>query len=273
VKVRVRMFGALAAKSGAGEEYLELPEGSTAADVIALVAHRYPDAAPVLERVTVAVNLETEGRQHPLSDGDEVALLPPVAGGSGEAGGTGDPGGGHPAARITTGVRSDAISVDEVMALVASPDAGGTVVFVGTVRSNSEDWGDVSRLDYSIYREMAEPMLRRVAEEAAARWPLNGVCILHRVGQLPVGEQTVVVACSAPHRQEAFEAARYGIDEVKRRVPVWKEELGPGGRRWIGVDEPAERGAAAGGGAGDPSTRAGAAPDGATRSPGAVVGR
>jgi molybdopterin synthase catalytic subunit/molybdopterin converting factor small subunit len=277
VKVRVRMFGALAAKSGAGEEYLELPEGSTAADAIALVAHRYPDAAPVLERVTVAVNLETESRDHRLSDGDEVALLPPVAGGSGEAGatgrsgGAGDPGGRNPAARITTGVRSDAISVDDVMALVASPDAGGTVVFVGTVRSNSEDWGDVSRLDYSIYREMAEPMLHRVAEEAAARWPLNGVCILHRVGQLSVGEQTVVVACSAPHRQEAFEAARYGIDEVKRRVPVWKEEVGPDGRRWIGIDEPAEHGGTAGGGAGDPSTSAPAAPG--ARSPGAVVGR
>src|SRR5437899_1845217 len=80
-----------------------------------------------------------------------------------------------------------------------------------------------------LYREMAEPMLRRVAEEAAERWPLLGVCILHRVGDLPVGEQTVIIACSAPHRQEAFAAARYGIDEVKRRVPVWKKEIGPAG--------------------------------------------
>jgi molybdopterin synthase catalytic subunit len=114
-------------------------------------------------------------------------------------------------------------------------------VFVGTVRERSEGWGDVDQLSYSIYREMAEPMLRRVAEEAADRWPLLGVCILHRVGDLPVGEQTVIVACSAPHRQEAFAAARYGIDEVKRRVPVWKKEIGPAGDRWIGIDEPAER--------------------------------
>lgn len=231
MKVRVRMFGALTSAVGAADEYLELDGGATAGDVVDLVATRYPEAAPILERVSVAVNMETESRDHPLSDGDEVALLPPVAGGA-----AGDQ------ARITTGVRSEAISIDEVMELIASPDAGGAVVFVGTVRNQSEDWGDVDHLDYSIYREMAEPLLARVAEEAAARWPLNGVCILHRVGSLPVGQQTVVVACSAPHRQEAFEAARFGIDEVKRRVPVWKLEFGPDGQRWIGIDEPAEPG-------------------------------
>ncbi|HLH29083.1 MAG TPA: molybdenum cofactor biosynthesis protein MoaE [Acidimicrobiales bacterium] len=221
------MFGALTSAVGAADEYLELPEGATAGDLVDLVGDRYPGAAPILQRVSVAVNLETESRDHPLTDGDEVALLPPVAGGAG--------------AKVTTGVRADAISIDEVMDLVASPDAGGTVVFVGTVRNQSEDWGDVDHLDYSIYREMAEPLLARVAEEAADRWPLNGMCILHRVGSLPVGEQTVVVAASAPHRQEAFEAARYGIDEVKRRIPVWKLEIGPDRQRWIGVDEPAER--------------------------------
>lgn len=228
MKIRLRMFGALAASAGVGEEYVEMPAGASTADLVAAVAERYPQAADILPRVSVAVNLETTGLDHTLSDNDEVALLPPVAGGAAPA-------------RITTGVRADAISIDEVMALVASPEAGGTVVFVGTVRSNSEEWGDVEQLDYSIYREMAEPMLARVAEEAAERWPLNGVCILHRVGSLPVGEQTVVVACSAPHRGEAFEAARYGIDEVKRRVPVWKMEVGPDGQRWIGIDEPAER--------------------------------
>jgi molybdopterin synthase catalytic subunit/molybdopterin converting factor small subunit len=233
MKIRLRMFGGLAAAAGTGEEYVEIAEGATAADLVAMVAQRYPQAAAILPRVSIAVNLETEDASHPLADGDEVALLPPVAGGAPPPA-TG--------ARIVTGVRSEAISIDEVMELVADPGAGGTVVFVGTVRSNSDEWGDVSQLDYSIYREMAEPMLARVAEEAAARWPLTGVCILHRVGSLPVGEQTVVVACSAPHRGEAFEAARYGIDEVKRRVPVWKMEIGPDGQRWIGIDQPAEGG-------------------------------
>jgi molybdopterin synthase catalytic subunit len=236
MKVRLLMFGALSATTGVHEQYLELPDDATAGSVLQWVAAEYPEAGPILGRVSVAVNLETTGFDQVLAPDDEVALLPPVAGGAGDLGGGGS-------AKITTGVRSEAVSIDEVMDLVADPAAGGTVVFVGTVRERSEGWGDVDQLSYSIYLEMAEPMLRRVAEEAAERWPLNGVCILHRVGDLPVGAQTVIVACSAPHRQEAFEAARYGIDEVKRRVPVWKKEIGPGGDRWIGIEgvaEPAE---------------------------------
>ncbi len=227
MKIRLLMFGALSATTGVNEQYLELPENATAGAVLRWVATEYPEVGPMLARVSVAVNLETTGLDRILAPEDEVALLPPVAGGAG-------------AAKITTGVRSDAVPIDEVMALVADPSAGGTVVFVGTVRARSEGWGDVDQLDYSIYLEMAEPVLRKVAEEAAERWPLNGVCSLHRVGDLPVGEQTVIVACSAPHRQEAFEAARYGIDEVKQRVPVWKKEVGPSGERWIGIDTPAE---------------------------------
>ena len=227
IEIRLRMFGGLSASTGVAQELLAVPVGATAADVIAAVAGRWPEATPILDRVTVAVNLETVDRDQVLAGGDEVALLPPVAGGADQA-------------RITTGVRDQAISIDEVMALVASPDAGGAVVFLGTVRNQAEGWGAVDQLSYTIYREMAEPVLRRVAEECAERWPLTGVCILHRVGELPVGEQTVVVAASAPHRGEAFEAARYAIDEVKKRVPVWKQEFGPESHRWVGLDGAAE---------------------------------
>jgi molybdopterin synthase catalytic subunit len=227
------MFGALSATTGVHEQYLDLPENATAGSVLEWVAAEFPEAGPILERVSVAVNRETTGVDRILAPDDEVALLPPVAGGADV----------QPVASITTGVRSEAVSIDEVMDLIAHPGAGGAVLFVGTVREQSEDWGEVDQLSYTIYREMAEPVLRRVAEEAAERWPLLGVCILHRIGDLPVGEQTVIVACSAPHRQEAFAAARYGIDEVKARVPVWKKEIGPGGDRWIGseVAEPAGR--------------------------------
>ena len=83
---------------------------------------------------------------------------------------------------------------------------------------------------------MAEEVLRQIAEEAAAKWPLQGVAIEHGVGDLRVGDVTVVVACSAPHRDDAFEACRYAIDEVKRRAPIWKKESGPGGGRWIGLE-------------------------------------
>lgn len=235
MKIRLRMFGGLAASAGVSEDSLELAEGATAASVIHAVAQRWPQAEAILERVSVAVNLETVSRDQPLADGDEVALLPPVAGGAPDPQDT-------PAttARITTGVRDEAISIDEVMDLIASPEAGGAVVFVGTVRAQTEDWGTVDQLAYTIYREMAEPVMATIAQECAQRWPLTGVCILHRVGDLPVGQQTVVVAASAPHRGEAFDAARYGIDEVKKRVPVWKQEFGPDAHRWVGLDGAAE---------------------------------
>jgi molybdopterin synthase catalytic subunit len=123
--------------------------------------------------------------------------------------------------------------VDEALGAVGSPDAGGTVAFVGTVRAEG---GQVERLEYSAYEAMAERVLLEVAGEAAAKWPLEGVAVLHGVGDLGVGERTVVVACSAPHRAEAFDACRHVLDEVKRRVPVWKKEMGPAGQRWIGMD-------------------------------------
>jgi MoaE-MoaD fusion protein len=208
------MFGALAERAGAEEEILDVPEPATATDVVDATRARHPDAAGI--SLQVAVNLEVVPGDHRIGPGDEVALLPPVAGGQ---------------VRVVVGLR-DRPSVEEAMAAVAHPDAGGTVTFVGTVRA---DGGRVDRLEYSAYREMAERTLRRVAEEAAAHWPLRGVAILHAVGDLPVGQSTVVVACSAPHRTEAFEACRFAIDEVKRRATIWKKEVGPAGERWVGL--------------------------------------
>jgi molybdopterin converting factor subunit 1 len=216
------MFGALSERAGTSEEVLDIPEGSTAGDVLGLLAERHPALSDVVRQVRVAVNLEVAPSSKKLVEDDEVALLPPVAGG----------------ANILTGLR-DGIDISEAVNAVTAPEAGGIVVFVGTVRNNAEEWGTVNRLEYSAYHEMAESVLRKVAEEAAEKWPLNGVSILHGLGELTVGDHTVVVACSSPHRGEAFEACRYAIDEVKVRVPIWKKERGPGGERWVGLEEPA----------------------------------
>jgi molybdopterin synthase catalytic subunit/molybdopterin converting factor small subunit len=213
VRLRVRLFGALAERSG-GETVLEVADGATAADVLDAVRARVADSAGPLPRLTVAVNLEVVPAERRILPGDEVAVLPPVAGGQ---------------ARILVGFRPRP-SVDEALDAVADPDAGGTVAFVGTVRT---DGGRVSRLEYSAYEAMADRVLGEVAEEAAAKWPLHGVAILHGVGDLRAGERTVVVAASAAHRGEAFEACRHLIDEVKRRAPIWKKEVGPGGERWV----------------------------------------
>lgn len=217
MNVRVRLFGGLADRAGTGEETVSLGDGGTAGDVLEAVARRHPSFSWIAGTLQVAVNLEVVPAEHPVRAGDEVALLPPVAGG---------------AARIAVGLR-ERPSVEEALEAVASPEAGGTVAFVGTVRS---DGARVDRLMYSAYEAMAERVLREVAEEAAVKWPLEGVAVLHAAGDLAVGERTVVVACSAPHRAEAFEACRHVIDEVKRRVPIWKKEVGPEVERWIGLD-------------------------------------
>ena len=217
----MRLFGALGERAGAAEDVLDLDGGATVGDVVELIRDRHPGTAPLLGQVSVAVNLEVVSSDHRLADDDEVALLPPVAGGQ---------------ARITVGIREDSLSVDEALKAVAAGDAGGTVVFLGTVRDHSEEMDRVERLEYSAYREMAEKVLREVAEEASRRWPLGGVAILHAVGDLAIGDPTVVVACSSSHRGEAFEACRFVIDEVKRTAPIWKKEVGPGGERWVGLE-------------------------------------
>jgi MoaE-MoaD fusion protein len=216
MRLRVKLFGALAERAGGPEDRLELTDPATAADVLQAVGERHPTARGILDRVSVAVNREVVPAEHRVTAGDEVALLPPVAGG---------------AVRVTVGL-SERPSVEDALAAVAGPEAGGAVAFVGTVRA---DGGAVDLLEYSAYREMAEEVLRQVAEEAAGKWHLLGVAIVHGVGRLRVGEVTVVVACSAPHRGDAFEGCRYAIDEVKRRAPIWKKESGPGGERWVGL--------------------------------------
>ncbi|MGH2683469.1 MAG: molybdenum cofactor biosynthesis protein [Actinomycetota bacterium] len=217
----MRLFGALAERAGAGETVLDLGDGATAGRVVEAIGDRHPETAGLLAQVSLAVNLEVVTANEPLADNDEVALLPPVAGGE---------------ARIHVGIREGSPSVDEALKAVAAPEAGGTVVFLGTVRDHSDDMGRVERLEYSAYREMAEKILSDVAGEAAARWPLIGVAVFHGVGDLSIGDHTVVVACSAEHRGEAFEACRFVIDEVKGRVPIWKKEVGPGGERWVGLE-------------------------------------
>jgi molybdopterin synthase catalytic subunit len=218
MRVRVKLFGGLADRAGLPQAAIELPESATAGDVLRAIEARYPAVAPILPRIQVAVNLEVVPADHRVRHGDEVALLPPVAGGE---------------ARFLTGLR-ERPTVEEALEAVAAPDAGGTALFVGTVRGEG---GDVDRLEYSAYERMADRVLRDVAEEAAMKWGLLGVAILHGVGDLEVGDRTVVVACAAQHRGEAFEACRYAIDEVKRRAPVWKKESGSGGAKWVGLEE------------------------------------
>jgi molybdopterin synthase catalytic subunit len=121
----------------------------------------------------------------------------------------------------------------EAVAFAADPEAGGLVLFAGTVRDHSVA-GAVTALDYEAWGEMAESRMAAIAEEIFQRWPVRKVALLHRTGHLEVGETSVVVCCSAPHRAEAFEAARHGIERIKQDVPIWKKELlATGESQWV----------------------------------------
>ena len=135
--------------------------------------------------------------------------------------------------RVLVRISADPLSVDEALASVADPGAGGTCAFVGTVRDRSHA-GEVVGLHYEAWDELADDRLRELASELFARWPLRGVAILHRTGDLQVGDASVVIACSAPHRAQAFEACRHAIERLKQDVPIWKKEaLVSGEAGWV----------------------------------------
>jgi molybdopterin synthase catalytic subunit len=209
VRVRVRFFAALREHAGTGKRDLELPAGARVADVWDALA--LGDEPPGL---TYAVNREYTSRDRPLADGDEVALIPPVSGG---------------AFRLTEGP----IDLAAVVAEVADERAGGIATFVGTVRSRSRD-RDVLYLEYEAYEGMAEQVMAELAETLKGKHDLTAVAMTHRVGRVEIGEASVAIAVSAPHRHAALAACQEAIDTLKQTVPLWKKEVYKGGEEWIG---------------------------------------
>jgi molybdopterin synthase catalytic subunit len=135
--------------------------------------------------------------------------------------------------RVLVRVTPESLSTEEALAFVADPGAGASCVFVGTVRDSS-DAGSVTGLRYEAWDELAETRLREIAGELLERWPVLRVAIVHRTGELAVGEASVVIACSTPHRADSFEACRHGIERLKHDVPIWKKEALVGGEaHWV----------------------------------------
>ncbi len=166
------------------------------------------------EGLLYAVNREYAERERELQDGDEVALIPPVSGG---------------AFRVT----GEPLSLEAVVAEVADEQAGGIATFTGTVRRRSRG-REVTYLEYEAYAEMAEDVMAQLAAQLLDRHELCAVAIHHRVGRVEIGEPSVVIAISAPHRQAALAACKEAIDTLKETVPLWKKEVYEGGEEWIG---------------------------------------
>ena len=221
MQVGVRLFGALREEAGSDRIDLELPEGACAGDARKEVAERLGSAADLGERLRISVNLEFTTETHVLAAGDEVALLPPVAGGAGE-----------PALSGVCTLSDKPLIEADVVARVAGDDTGGVVTFVGTVRNRARGQA-IEYLEYEAYPEMAEREMEKIAQEATARWPGTRVAMAHRIGHLDIGDAAVIIAACAPHRGEAFEACRFCIDTLKKDVPIWKKEVAVNGAYWV----------------------------------------
>jgi MoaE-MoaD fusion protein len=209
VKVTVRLFAGLRERAGVRERELELPDSARLSDVWARLA-----LGEEPEGLLYAVNQEYAPSSRRLMDGDVVALIPPVSGG---------------AFRLT----ADPIDVGAVIAEVADERAGAVATFLGTTRIHSRG-RDVLHLEYEAYEGMAEKVMAEIAEALAARYDLCRIAITHRVGRVGIGETSVAIAVSAPHREHALAACKEAIDTLKVDVPLWKKEIYEGGEEWIG---------------------------------------
>jgi len=207
MQIKVRLFAGLRERAGWSERELE--------DV-----GRVADVWPALELgaepegLLYAVNKEYAPRERELANGDEVALIPPVSGGSFRL--TGEP-----------------LSLDEVVEEVRSERAGAIATFVGTTRVESRG-RTVQHLDYEAYEGMAENVMAEIASSLKQRYDVCEIAIHHRTGRVEIGDASVVIAVSAPHRQDALAACKDAIDTLKEQVPLWKKEVYEGGEEWVG---------------------------------------
>jgi molybdopterin synthase catalytic subunit/molybdopterin converting factor small subunit len=227
MRLRVLLFGPLAEIYGTREEWLDLGPAPTAADVYRHYRRRDPRIGELERSLQIAVNQTVVNADHPLAPDDEVALLPPVCGGSG----TRDP---DLIDLIETPLENYPWRkhLTEAAGTFGAVTSGAVTSFEGLVRQeNASD--PVTALAFDAYRPMAIAALRSLAIEVRKRWPIQSIVMLHRLGTVPAGEVCVVVAVATGHRQEAFPACKYLIDTLKATVPIWKKEITASSSHWV----------------------------------------
>jgi molybdopterin synthase catalytic subunit len=243
IDVRVRLFAVQRELAGTREVTLQLPEGSDVEAAWAALATRFPVLAPGRPSMRFARNGEYADPGTVLADGDEVAMIPPVSGGDGRDRGM-------PARARILAVREEPFATTILAELadeLALPEDGAVVGFLGRTRSTpgtpapgqEEEAArhagrTVDALEYEALEPMAIATLGTIADEIAERFGVDRVAIVHRVGEVPLGDPSIAVVAVSPHRDAAFEAARYAIDETKARAPIWKAERFADGHVWIG---------------------------------------
>ena len=225
MKLKIKLFATLKDRAGSAHIEVELPDVTTVEQMLTAVAADYPQLAPAIPTTLVAVNKAFATPPTPIKAGDEVALFPPVSGGSSP----------HPTYFALSKAEPD---IRTIHAHLTQPDIGAIATFTGFVRGQTQRDGlpsETIHLEYEAYSEMAELKMAQIAQEIWVHWPqVKGIAIVQRIGKLQIGDLTTFVACASGHRdQGGFEAARYGIDRLKEIVPVWKKEVGPDKSVWI----------------------------------------
>jgi MoaE-MoaD fusion protein len=216
VALTVLYFAAARERAGTAQETVEWGGGAVR-QLLETLAARHPDLRPLLPHLRVAVNQEFTSLDAPVPEDAEVALVPPVAGGS-------------DCFRLS----EPPLLLEEVVGAVGGHERGGLVTFTGTVRSETRG-RRVRALSYEAYPGMAERAMAAIGRDIESRWPGTRVAIVHRVGTLVPGEAAVVIAVSAPHRAAAFEGCRHAIERLKADVPIWKKERFEDGEEWVGL--------------------------------------
>jgi molybdopterin synthase catalytic subunit len=226
MELQIRLFATLKDRVGGQRAvFVTVAEPATVRTVHDALTAAYPALADHLPHALTAVNKVYAGLDTAVTPGDELAIFPPVSGGSDL----------HP---THFALSEEAPDVTAVIAYLTRPDVGAVVTFTGSVRGETAREGlpsETIHLEYEAYEEMAVEKMAQIAREIWERWPtVKGVAIVQRIGKLEIGQLTTLVACAAAHRdQGVFDAARYGIDRLKEIVPVWKKEVGADRAVWI----------------------------------------
>ena len=230
MQVRVLFFGRLKEIVGRAEETAELSVGARVEDLFARYGKLFPELAAFRSSVVASVNQEFAEWRAPLAAGDEVAFLPPVSGGQ--------------EARVEAEVATDIyrlvrepIRSDEVVAHLKAPEDGAVVVFDGIVRNHTGARATLY-LEYEAYEPMALAKMRHIGADIRAQFPIHRIAMVHRLGRLEIGETSVLIAVSSPHRRCAFDACRFAIDTLKATVPIWKKEYFADGAVWAEGETP-----------------------------------
>ncbi len=228
MRVRVLFFGRLREIVGGQAEEVEVDSGTCVEDLFARYSNRFPLLAQLRSSIVPSVNQELAGWRAPLEAGDEVGFLPPVSGGSGTVA--------EAAPEICELVR-EPLARDDWLASLAGPADGAMVVFEGMARNHSRG-RRVLRLEYEAYEEMARKQMRRLAGELRQRFGVSRVVMVHRLGRIEIGETSILIGVSSPHRRASFDACRYAIDAFKRSVPIWKKEFFEDESAWADGERP-----------------------------------